>query len=162
MRSLLTSRTVRPRTGLSLLEVILATAILGLGLAAIGELVRLGSRQAEESRDLAIAQLLCESKLEEIAAGAASRESVSSSPCETNPDWQYSVTVTSLGLAGLSEVRVTVEQNIAEHAQPLSFTLVRWMLDETQSTSGSSTQSGTTGTTSSGGTTSGGSNGTGL
>ena len=151
-------RTTRQRRGLSLLEVILAVAILGGSLAAIGELVRIGSRQAEESRNLATAQLLCESKLEEIAAGAATRDTVSSTPCETNPDWQYSVTVTSLGQAGLSEVRVTVEQSGTDHPQPLSFTLVRWMLDPTQQASGGSTQSGTSGT----GTTSGGSNATGL
>jgi prepilin-type N-terminal cleavage/methylation domain-containing protein len=61
----------RRNAGLSLLEVILAIAILGGCIAVIGELVRLGARQAEEARELTTAQLLCESKLEEIAAGVS-------------------------------------------------------------------------------------------
>ncbi len=129
------------RSGLSLLEVILAVAILGGSLAAIGELVRIGSQHAEESRGLAAAQLLCESKMEEIAAGAAARETVSSTPCETKEGWQYSVTVTALDQAGLSEIRVTVEQS--DRPQPLSFTLVRWMMDSTQQTVSGATPSST-------------------
>ncbi|MCH5374492.1 MAG: type II secretion system GspH family protein, partial [Planctomycetes bacterium] len=66
------------RRGLSLLEVILAVAILGLGLAIIGELIRNGTRQAEEVRFLTAAQLLCESKLEEVAAGVVPPASGSS------------------------------------------------------------------------------------
>ena len=135
------SRATLLRSGLSLLEVILAVAILGGSLAAIGELVRIGSRHAEESRGLAAAQLLCESKMEEIAAGAAARETVSSTPCETKEGWQYSVTVTALDQAGLSEIRVTVEQS--DRPQPLSFTLVRWMMDSTQQTGSGATPSST-------------------
>ena len=40
-----------PRHGLSLLEVILAIAILGGSLATIGQLIRIGARNAAEERD---------------------------------------------------------------------------------------------------------------
>jgi hypothetical protein len=114
---------------LSLLEVLLAIAILGGCIAVIGELVRLGSRHAEEVRLLTMAQLLCESKIEEIEAGITAPEAITSAPFETTPDWFYSVTVNSLEQEELLEVRVTVEQAEATRMEPFTFTLVRWMLD---------------------------------
>ncbi len=117
------------RRGLSLLEVMLAIAILGGCVAVIGELVRIGSRHAEEVRLLTTAQLLCESKIEEIEAGVIPPEAISSAPFETTPDWFYSVTINALDQEELMEVRVTVEQAEATRMQPFTFTLVRWMLD---------------------------------
>jgi general secretion pathway protein I len=55
--------------GFSLLEVILALAILTGAVAVLGEIVRLGIRNAQVARDTTQAQLLCESKLAEITAG---------------------------------------------------------------------------------------------
>ena len=57
------------RRGLSLLEVILAIAILGGALATIGQLIRVGARNAAEARDLTMAQLYAESEMNGIAAG---------------------------------------------------------------------------------------------
>ncbi len=144
------------RRGLSLLEVVLALTILGASLAVIAQLVRLGTNSAEEAREMAVAQLLCESKLEEIAAGAAPCQAVSGTPSETVEGWQYTVTTNSLDQTGLLEVRVTVEQTESSRTPPLSFTLVRWMIDPSLQTGGGTSQSGTggtTGTTSSTGTT---------
>ena len=56
------------RKGLTLLEVLLALAILGGALAVIGELSRIAARNAEQARDLSTAQRLCENKMAEIAA----------------------------------------------------------------------------------------------
>jgi type II secretion system protein I len=144
------------KRGLSLLEVVLALTILGASLAVVAQLVRLGTHSAEEARELAVAQLLCESKLEEIAAGAAPCEAVSGTPSETMAGWQYTVTTSSLDQTGLLEVRVTVEQSESSRTPPLSFTLVRWMIDPSLQTSGGTSPSGTggtSGTTSSTGTT---------
>jgi general secretion pathway protein I len=148
------------RRGLSLLEVILAIAILGGCIAVIGELIRIGSRQAEEAREMTIAQLLCESKLNEIASGILPPESVSGAPCETDVDWMYSVGITPLDGSSLIEVRVTVEQAQSTRLIPLSFTLVRWMIDplaeeiefgaDMGATSSTSTSSSSAGSSSSG------------
>ena len=54
------------RGGFSLLEVILALAILIGILAVLSELVGLGVRNARVARAMTQAQLLCESKLAEI------------------------------------------------------------------------------------------------
>jgi type II secretion system protein I len=117
------------RQGLTLLEVILAVAVLGGCVAVIGELVRIGTRHAEEAREISRAQLVCESKLEELAAGAAPLESVASAPLETDGRWLYSVSVSTLDRPELLEVRVTVQPSQTARRQPLSVSLVRWMID---------------------------------
>ena len=117
------------RSGLSLLEVTLAIAILGASLAIIGELIRLGSRQAEEARELVTAQLLGESKMEEIVAGIIAPHSVGYAPFEDDPRWTYSIDVTSLDAPDLIQVTVRVEQAEVSREVPLAYSLTRWMLD---------------------------------
>jgi type II secretion system protein I len=117
------------RRGLSLLEVILAIAILAGCIAAIGELVSLGTRQAEEARDLTTAQLLCESKIAEIAAGVVPAEAVSSAPFENDPRWLYSVVINSLDDQSLLSVQVDVQQAEFVGDRPLTCSLTCWMID---------------------------------
>ena len=64
------------RRGLSLLEVMLAIAILGGSIAVIGELIRVGTISAAKTRDLTTAQILCESTLAEgsTAHGSIARK----------------------------------------------------------------------------------------
>lgn len=118
-----------PAAGLSLLEVILAIAILGGSIAVIGELVRLGARQAEEARELTIAQLLCESVLEEIAAGVIAPEPVGAVPFELDPRWSYSIEVGSLDNPDLLQVTVMAQQVDGSRDIPLYYSLTRWILD---------------------------------
>ncbi len=117
------------RAGLSLLEVILAIAILGGSIAVIGELIRLGARQAEEARELTIAQLLCESKLEEIAAGVIAPEPVGDVPFDLDPRWSYSIEVGSLDNPDLLQVTVMAQQVDGSREIPLYYSLTRWILD---------------------------------
>ena len=82
----------RSRAGLSLVEVILAIAILGLSLVLIGELVRLGGRSSRTARELATAQMLCESKMAEIASGAATATTTTTPVLfDDFPDWKYTI-----------------------------------------------------------------------
>ncbi len=57
------------RAGFSLMEVILATAILLGSVIVLGELAGMGRRQSQRGRDLAEAQQLCEKTLNEILTG---------------------------------------------------------------------------------------------
>ncbi len=100
--------------GFSLLEVILALAILAGALAILSEVARNAMLYAGRSRDLAQAQLLCESKMAEILAGIEPAEPINGASLETGqvPDWLYSIDVASLDVDGLIEVRVTVEQDV--------------------------------------------------
>ena len=137
---------LHPR-GLSLLEVILAIAVLGGCMAVIGELVRMGVRNAEEARELTKAQLLCESKLEEVAAGIMPLESAANAAFELAPDWSYTIETGSLDQQGLVQVRVTVQQVESDRLYPLTFTLTRWIVDPSLASGETSTDSPTEGQT---------------
>lgn len=141
------------RTGLSLLEVMLSLAILGGALAVVGELTRLGSRSAEIARDQTIAQRLCENKLAEIASGLVIPTAMTMAPVEEladQNDWLYTIEIQQLPQTGLIGVWVTVQQNPDTINRPVSFTLVRWMIDPQSSTTTSEqSTSGTSGTSSS-------------
>ena len=106
--------------GFSLLEVILALAILTGAVAILGELARMGMECARFARYTAKAQLLGESKLNQIAAGWAwaestgptefSSEEVAADPSE--PMWMYAVDVQQTEEPGVVAVRVTVIQDL--------------------------------------------------
>jgi type II secretion system protein I len=120
------------RRGLSLLEVMLALAILGGALAVIGELTRLGARNAEMARDQTIAQRLCANKMSELSAGLLVPQAVTLAPVEELEDqktWLYSIEVEQLPQTGMIGVWVTVEQSPDIVSRPVSYTLVRWMMD---------------------------------
>lgn len=123
------------RNGLTLLETILAMTILGVSMAVVGELVRLGARHASAARELTTAQLLCESTLQEIAAGAIAAASTGEQPCESDPEWVYSVTTAAVDQPGVIAVEVTVKRAEAFSDRPVSVTLIRWIADP-EATSG--------------------------
>ena len=119
----------RRRQGLSLLEVMLAVAILGGALAALGQLVRIGARSSATIRDLTQGQLLCENRLAEIAAGVVPPEPIMQEPAEETSEWLISVDVQPVDDLGLLGVTVLVEQDPNLVARPASVQLTRWMVD---------------------------------
>ena len=126
------ARSVGRRRGLTLLEVMLAIAILGGAMAIIGQLIRVGARSAMEARDLAAAQLMCESKLAEVVLGIVPAETAGPSPVETLTgvdEWMYSVETAPVEQQGLIAVYVTVQKNMDPEQDPISYSLVRWMID---------------------------------
>ena len=73
------------RRGLSLLEVVLAIAIMGSAMIIIGNLVSLGSNSAGVTKWRSDAQILCNAKMAEISAGVLPLESVSGAGIQENP-----------------------------------------------------------------------------
>jgi prepilin-type N-terminal cleavage/methylation domain-containing protein len=145
------------RNGFSLLEVILALALLVGAIAVSGELIRLGTLSAARARDLTHAQLICESKLAEITAGIVLPEAVSYAQYEYDPEWVYSVELAAVDVPGLVLLRVTVGQNLLPTQRPVEFSLTRLIQDpgvelpeaqsiDTGSDSGTTTSSSTGGT----------------
>lgn len=120
---------LKARAGLSLLEVILAIAILGGAMAVIGESIRMGTLAAADAREMTMAQLLCESKLAELSTGLQALSSVTGVPVEVAPDWLYSITTQQGSQNGLVLLAVTVSGNPQYHARPVEVTLYRWMID---------------------------------
>ena len=144
------------KAGFSLLEVILALAILAGSIAMLGEANQMALKNAEGARDLAHAQLLCESKMSEIVTGITSTDSVSNAQFDatmtdsldpSGAGWLYSIESQSASKQGLLTVRVTVTRNLPAAQHPVSFVLVRWLRDPNSTTSSSGTS-----TTSSSGT----------
>ena len=119
--------------GFSLMEIIIALTILGLSLAAIGNLVMTGARSAERAQIETTAQFLCESKLGEIKSGAQPAESIGPIPFEqyeAPSGWQYTVMSQPVDDTGtLLNIVVMVEQVTTNGSDPIRFQLVTWMID---------------------------------
>ena len=116
------------RGAFTLLEIILALAILAGALATMGEVVRLAVRNAESARRLTQAELLATSKLAEITAGITPAEPVEEISFQRQPNWMFTISTSPTEVDGLIAVSVNVEQQ-ATGRQPIEFTLVQWMLD---------------------------------
>ncbi len=123
-----TSRSGPERCGLSLLEVVLAIAILGIAMVAIVELLNIGYRAAISSRLRTEAALLCDSKMAEVAAGVLPVQGASLTTLPENPKWNYSIDVQPSSQLGLLTVTVTVRQ-ATDAAVPISMSVVRLMPD---------------------------------
>jgi len=126
----------RPHGGFTLLEVILAIAILLTSLAAIGHLVFNAYQNALRVKNLTRAQLICESILAELNAGSLALETIADAPVEdiddtVEPGWLYSIDIAQLDTNGLLSVQVTVSQDPSLVARPVQFTLTQWMIDPT-------------------------------
>jgi len=121
------------RAGFSLLEVILATAILLGAAIVLAELASVGRQHADSAEELAAAQLVCRNKLNEILSGATPLKTISGATLQDPTGWLYSVEVDSLGpsgkLPGLAELRVTVAEDVSDDRPARQFTLTRWIRD---------------------------------
>ena len=112
------TRIIGQRSGFSLLEILLALAILGGSLAILSRIADTGMSAARESRDLAAARILAQTKLCEVMLDAASGitpQSIPSAPFDAPFDsqssslYQYGVDVQPAPMSGLLAIRVTVE-----------------------------------------------------
>lgn len=85
-------------------------AILGVSLAAIGELISLGVKAAEEARDLTKAQLVCDSIMSEFAARVSLPTATTHTPCPMAPGFVYSVQTMSATVPDLLHIKLTIER----------------------------------------------------
>ena len=144
------SRSDVRRPGMTLIEVLLALAILAIVMGAVASLVNIGTRAAQAAEETALAQLVAESKMNELAAGAAPMTATGLTDYEGREGWQYSVEITPIDEpAGLVSVKVFVQQVVAE-GDGVTFELYRWMpsegfLDMSLVDDASATDSSTTG-----------------
>lgn len=151
--------------GFTLLEIILALAILAGSLAALGEVMRLADQTASLTEGESQAQIYAASIMDELLSGARQVETVSQATLNEDTDvpWVYSIETDKTNLDQLISVRVSVEQKLDARLQPARFDLTRFMPnpdytppDASQSgtsSSSSSTSSTSSSTTGSGGAT---------
>ena len=121
-----------PRRGFSLMEVLLATSILLACVVVLAELAEVGRRHTVSVDQLTTAQMICQSKLNEIVAGVVPPIAVEAATVAEAPEWIYSVELESMTSLNLVVVRVTVagqpvEDETASQRPKKSFTLTRWM-----------------------------------
>ncbi len=126
------------RRGFSLIELLLALAILGGSLAILSRIVDRGASAAREARDLSIARILCQTKLAEIlldSAAGISPQTVPLAPLDSFDSnsltkFEYQVDVTQAPLDGLLVIRVVVIGVNENGGPPLAaYALTRWMID---------------------------------
>jgi len=125
------------RAGFSLMEVLMATSILLGSVIVLNQLAAIGRKNAVSSQDLAMAQMLCESKMNELVAGILPTDNVDEEMLEKHPGWNYSVALTAHELPGLAELSVSVHRDAAssnrgETSKASRFTLVRWIPDSSE------------------------------
>lgn len=121
------------RPGISLLEVVLAIAILGGSLAALSSVVMTGADAAIDARNRSLAQLLCEGQMAQILLSNVQPVPVQDQPIASpDPSTAFTVSVESerAPLNGLLAIRVTVSGQGADGSgQPARVSLIRWMVD---------------------------------
>ncbi|MFM7163499.1 MAG: hypothetical protein ACKO3P_24370 [Planctomycetaceae bacterium] len=116
--------------GISLFEVVLALVILVTSLAAIGQLISSGGRGAVKSRLLTQAVFLAESKMAEIASGAATLASGNNEPLvPDDPTWVANISVSSGPQTDLYIVTVEVVHQANSSLGRVSFDLTRMLRD---------------------------------
>ena len=101
----------KARRGFSLLEVILAIAILGGSMVVIGHGFYLGYRSVRNARMISAGNRIADSAMAEISAGAVEPTSTSGKqvPGEQQQGWTYSIESENASVPGLLSVVVTVE-----------------------------------------------------
>ena len=114
------------RSGLTLLEIVLALAIFFGSLAALSQLAWNGTRAAVQARLQTQATIRCEAKLNEVLAGAEAMQSVSSAPFPDNPSWTWSQQVTSSSHPELVQIDLTVSHRGTSRLANIDVTLRRW------------------------------------
>jgi type II secretion system protein I len=153
----------RNRNAFSLIEVLLALAIMLMALAAIGQLVGFGTEASYRARLTKHGMGLAESKMAEIECGAVSIDSASGRGNFDNDDsaWKWSCTVQPAGPPNLYQVTVTVSRDL--RGQPFEIPVGRMLYDPAMmgsasqaeappATDPSTTTGSTTGATGTGGT----------
>ncbi len=138
------------RAGFSLLEVILALAILAGVIAILAEANRTALRNAVMTRDLARAQLLCETVLSQVTTGVMTPDPVDRQPFDTSleqldpnePAWIYSVENEQTTELGLISVKVTVTRDVPPEQHPVQFSLTCWLPDPNYTAANSTSSSG--------------------
>lgn len=120
-------RTPASRPGLTLIEVMLALAILLISLAAIGQLVDAGSDRGLEARFHVRGTRLAQAKLAECEAGVIDLKNGGGGTFDDEPDWKWEVTSTPDDPSNLYKVSVTVSRDY--RGKEFSITLAQTIFD---------------------------------
>lgn len=163
-------RPMEYRKGLSLLEVILALAILGVACAFMAQAMRLATSNALSAQRQAQAELAAESVLSQVVAGIIPMQPSSAwTPVGTSAstsNWSYMISQVNCEVENMVGLQIMVkDMTNQDTTAPADLSVIRWVIDPslgldsppTTDTTGQSGQGDTgTGTGSATGTSTGG------
>ena len=125
------------RDGITLLEIVLALALMAIAASLLAQLVALGARAAHATRDKSRTQLICESVMAEVKAGILLAEPVGWTTVESDPGWQYRIDVSAVSDT-LDSVRVSVSGG-TESSTVTNFSMTTWIAVPMDTTTDSAT-----------------------
>lgn len=135
------------KSGFTLLEVILALAILAGALAVLGEVMHIASEHSNSTDAETQAQILAQTVMDELLSGYTPLADQSQQPMEVDDDtpWVCSITLGATEYTGLSSIEVLIEQDLEPQFSPAEYRLVCWVSDSEISQSETSEGGGTSG-----------------
>lgn len=121
------------RAGLSLLEVVLALTILAVAAALLAQITKQATDNGLLAQRLSTAQMLCESKMSEVLAGAIPLQASSWVPITDSGrkgNWNYQIQTITAQRPNMIGVRLSVtDRPDTTTGNPELFFIVRWMID---------------------------------
>src|SRR5262245_14727536 len=119
------------RPALTLLEVLLSTAILLIFLTAISQLLDLCTRHALQVQELNQASQLLQSQMNRVICGEVPLSSQGETAVDGDSDWTWSMNCESESTPNLWHVTITVNHATGANGAESSWTLDQLVLDPT-------------------------------
>ncbi len=125
----------RRRSGFSLLEMLLALAILGGSLGILSTIAMQGADAAREAESLVQARLIAQTQLAVILASGQHPATVPATPVapvdsESTTSFEYQVDVAMTPMQGMLAIRITVRALDANGGPHIAtYAITRWMID---------------------------------
>lgn len=115
-----------PRSGLTLLEIVLSLAIFFSAVVTLAQLAWTGSRAAVQARLRTQATIRCEAKLNEVLAGAEAMQTSSGISFADDPSWTWSQVVAAGSHPELMQIDLTVSHRGTSSLTNIDVTIRRW------------------------------------
>ena len=126
---------VETRLAISLLEVILALAILGIASAYLAQAMQLAAQNAIRAQRLTQAELVAESVMNQVIGGVIPAQPATWSPyssASTTGAWNYSLAIVPAEMQGMIGIQIGVQEvvpNAVAGMQPADLVSTRWIID---------------------------------
>ena len=117
------------RCGLTLLEILVSTAILVASVTAIMQVLNVGHNSKLSALLDAEAALRCESIMGELLAGVRPLESTSPEPFDDDSKWMWNASVSDQGSTSLLQLEVVVQHSPTGNQVSSTFSLTRYVRD---------------------------------
>jgi type II secretory pathway pseudopilin PulG len=125
----------RAVAGFSLLEVILATAVIASSSMVLLRLVSTGQQHQRRGERKAIGQMICQSLIDEMTIDSRLLQGVEDQRVKDYPTWTFSTKLESTEFPGIVRVQIRaaetpIELERTENDGRFDFELVRWLRSE--------------------------------